>query len=1006
MVKCAAADSSVKRKLGDLSVTCDGAKATESSSPAPPPPAAGPTSRKWRIVAAWEQELWVAVSELRLFADASCQSLLPQPLPPASAMEALGGSSLGHLAAVPAFYINRSSAFAHRCTGSPSCVVKSGEAYLEVEYAEAQAVNCVEIVWLVPKSDNATAVLPLWVLRRKDASGQWVDSSHWRGATPPDGCHGIDCGEHGTCQVNEGGLGNCICSHNFNGFRCENYVGQDGVSPKLFNFVPESTMLEDYVAYRVTRAELCGQKCLDADSCLSWAYNPWNQKCRIGKWTRKCSSPVKSEGWGFFELKRGQSKAPYHLEETSDVCPAPGPASDALQSSHLLLARVASARLGAVNESLQARAKRLESMIEPLLGFPGKILSTGAAASDEQPSDLVPAGRAVGLFSKSKRKYFGLAPNGKWSVTQEVKPNRKRHLMEVLDAGNGNVALRSAVEPWSFLRASRYNDTVVVCQARPTPEADDMVGFLFRAKRARDEAGETGVVLLSADYGVPLKAAPDGECLMGSRWSTAAGVNLSTSELFEIHDTEDAAADAPTVSSEPSKQGIVVDQDGVRLGSEAGTLVTEDSVVTAVISDSESGTRRAWMEVPITWEGVQAPDTAGGLLQFGVWQKPSWLSSSVDTQLPDNSLSDPGFEVTNGSSDQSWDKWNSDGKATNTTNKSEAVAVLIAQPDIGPFHPLPTWLGALLLALTSLIFVGLFLYLMRPMCRKDKVTEDGSSRRKRWGSAAIANAPAWAPRMQGQSIDVPALSGLQPDPKLAIAEDDERANKIRSLQIAARTQDSTSQPRLSSDAWVKDGDSQAVTRASPTAGAGKQPSRHGSKTPAAPGQPASPSRKRQNSHSSNVSTQVVGDDADDVLDWTTDSSQMRRAMSSSLGFSGPRTYTAFTESQELFGAQVTRAKSEGFASGSGSPSSKDAAKVRETEARQERVRCAVRAIREAMKVDRSQGVSREARLERLKRWREEWDPSQSKDKIASSVTTFLNEAEEWYLKAASGSKDG
>jgi len=720
---------------------------------------------------------------------------------------------------------------------------------------------------------------------------------------------------------------------------------------------------------------------------MSWAYNPWLEQCRTSRWTRECKEPPRDAGWGFFQMHGGQISAPYvpgPSSKESEECASHDGVSQA-EATHILLVRIVSSRLD--NATLFERASRLEPMIEPLLGFPAQLLSIEAAASVEQPSDLLPAG-VLGLFSLSQQKFFGLDPTGRWKVEQVVRENRKRHLMEVFDAGNGNVALRSAVAPWYFLRASRWNSTLILCQAAQQPDADSMRGFRFRAKAATTEAGETGFAIVSVDYGVVLRASSEGDCLFSREWP-GPDVNLSAQEVFHITAEGEAEADAPQMHTSGIR--TMVDQDGVPLGAVNGVSVTAEAVTVPAHTDSATWD---WLEAPIKWISVDNMAQANtNLLQFGVWEKPTY---DFPDDLPDDGgLSDPGIDSGNLTDHEylTWEEWlrsqgDDSGVSSNRSGRGQAFS---AEESLGPFDPLPTWLGVLLLSVTCLVFAGFTAMMLRSVLRAEDTP--GAPPMKRWRPAAIANAPSWAPRKQGQSLAAPQVAPAPSSEAVLMDDNDGRAAKIRILASKEGTHVALdawmgNQQLAASDPQLPEGPklngTSSAHKMSATWSGSFRESIQGS-------QPPSPLRQR------GTSTAL---EEDDPLNSTTTSATGRSFRRSSLSFAGPRT-SALVQSPEAESTQPEGRSHWSLDTDQSLPKkSDDPEKQAEREARQERVRVAVRAVRDAMKNDRVAGVSKEARLDRLQRWRDDWDPSRNKDKICSSVMTFLDEAEDWYLKDA------
>eukprot|EP00930_Biecheleria_cincta_P043310 TRINITY_DN29759_c0_g1_i1.p1 TRINITY_DN29759_c0_g1~~TRINITY_DN29759_c0_g1_i1.p1 ORF type:complete len:1164 (-),score=209.88 TRINITY_DN29759_c0_g1_i1:11-3502(-) len=1008
VLKCPANGAAATNgQLGDMSVSCTfdeeslRAEGTE-----------GPSSTQWRVVAAWEQEDWLAVAELRLFSDASCQKLLPQPLPPAEAVEALGDSSRGFAAAALAFDGNRSSAFSHRCQSVGKCSVKAGEAYLEVHYVVAQSVKCAEISWLAPKpKDDASPAVPLWVLQSKDGQGRWADAAIWRGAVPPDACHGVECGSYGTCQLPEGsGSGFCKCFEGFAGARCEEYRGERGLSPLIFDRVPGS-FPPDFTQSFASRAALCGQRCLDEPGCQSWAYNPWSLACRTSTWARSCKEPSKEEGWGFFELHNGQVHAPHIPNSSMHACSAEGRAQE---NPYVLLVRVVSART--INETLRRKAERLEPLVEPLMGFPAKLLSAGSALTHEQPSGLLPTGTALGLFSQPRAMYFGLHAAGYWSVDHVVKKNRRRHLVEVLDAGDGNVVLRSAVSPWSFLKATRLNDKVVKCEAKPAPEDRFLSdGYLFRAKGAafaNSEAGQLmGVALVSVAYGLMLEVAADGSCTFEVPWPVPAR-NVSRQQVFHVH--EQSLLEAATALSfgdvaGPSSSPIF-DQEAVRLTAETGVSVTEDW---SFVHAAESS--------PLAWIGItQTQTTLPELFQFGVWRKPSWLTAGtvVNPEAATASSAEGAGERTSLGVGVS----NLEKAATEDLNGSRNSTVPLVETTESAsmrkasqvaFDPLPTWLGATLLSASLILLGSLIAWLFWGTCRQNVVRqEEGGKVLGGWRPRAIANGPSWAPRRAGQHVIAAEPASSPTDGSTSACPDDQSAGRIRSL--AALVQGPPGAPQLASDAWegnerpeqllaVGQRQSPSDSRTLAELPSGSRPLNadasspmsgtwQGSSFPNGGSQhPSSPSRRQRlnSSTASSIATEDLPED--DPLNLSSMSLMGSTSLSWTAGLSAASLADRAAEKRRIAAAAM-------------SPTSGDAAakaeRAAEREARQERVKSTVRELRETMREDRTNGTPLAERQERLNRWREDWDPSRSNDKIATAIVNFLGEAEGWYLKGA------
>ncbi|CAE7739085.1 unnamed protein product, partial [Symbiodinium sp. CCMP2592] len=714
-----------ERNLGDLKVTCK-AETTE------------PAARYWQVVAAWEQPGFVAVQELRFFADAGCTSPLPSPRLPSQATEALAASSRGSVAAMKAYDGNSSTAFAHRCSGV-DCVVLPGEAYLEVRYDVPQTVGCVQIDWTAPKLGDSS-LSPLWVLRRRQsAANEWIDSGIWRGTRAPDSCHGVECGAFGVCQPpGNGSNASCECFEGFRGQECDNHTKKASVSPEIFDNVPDTSIPHGHFEqhYYIRRPEDCGDLCLADYNCESWAYSPWSESCRTGTWARSasCRQPLADLGWGFFEKHRGQIRIPYY--PTSDnTCGVNVPDEVLSSGPHIVSLRIITARLGQDEASLRATLANLETKLENLLGFPSLLLSSSVADSSERPSNLLPVGHRVGLRS-SEDRYFGLDAAGSWSF--EFNATSERHVLEVLDVGDGNVALRSVASPFHYLEAVISNGTVVCGGSSSLPSNSH--GFRFRAKELPSSMGERNLMLVSVDFGVVLAASASGSCSW-RRWEEL-GSNISADDpVLVVQDVSDAAA------------ADVVDQDGREISSADGVQTTTDWFSI----HSGSGPNASWLQIPLSWEGVTAPPLMGKLL-FGVWEQPIWVSPDGpgDRGSEDSDGGQPGENPGDDGVDpgswQDWSSWQSANPSSDGSGVNRTRLVIEVHYE-GPFHPLPTWLGSCLSALLAVMIIGTVAYYFRGhwQCRKSKVVPVPSQQPTQWAPSGQEK-NTWAPRVGGEEV--------------------------------------------------------------------------------------------------------------------------------------------------------------------------------------------------------------------------------------------------------------
>jgi len=322
-VTCPAVGKHSGAFLGDLAVQCGTTFSTPRSASTAqsglhPAERVHVSTQDWRVVAAWSQASWLAVSELVLFADEACAERLPSPqrAPTSGTPEALVASSVGMDAAFLAFDGNSSTAFVHRCEGS-ACALPPGMVYLEIRFDVPRVVRCAMLTWLAPRPEGPQEgrIAPLWVLQGRNDKGEWVDVTFLRGTAKPGACHDVTCGLGGVCRTAAeppATTGRCECFPGFAGSDCGAYHGKQGTNPKFFDYVAGSTMagsFEEFVP--IASPGACGKKCLDSMSCASWSYNPWLEACRLSEWHRKCGATRAADGWGYFEAHRGELRIPH-----------------------------------------------------------------------------------------------------------------------------------------------------------------------------------------------------------------------------------------------------------------------------------------------------------------------------------------------------------------------------------------------------------------------------------------------------------------------------------------------------------------------------------------------------------------------------------------------------------------------------------------------------------------------------------------------------------------------
>ncbi|CAE7495891.1 unnamed protein product, partial [Symbiodinium microadriaticum] len=479
---------------------------------------------------------------------------------------------------------------------------------------------------------------------------------------------------------------------------------------------------------------------------------------------------------------------------------------------HIVSLRIITARLGQDEASLRAMLANLESKLENLLGFPSLLLSSSVADSSELPSNLLPVGHRIGLRS-SEDLYFGLDDAGSWSFT--FNSTSERHLLEVLDVGDGNVALRSVASHFHYLEAVMSNGTAMCGGSSSVPS--NWNGFRFRAKELSSTMGERKLMLVSVDFGVVLSASASGACswtpwevaeeahsyikrvktetLLGQKMveglefvlsllatagalavagslanvclvslgicipvnlvlNVAAFLSACFSPEFMKELGSNVSDDAVLVVQDiaDAASADVVDQDGREISSAGGVQITTDWF--SVLSGS--GPNASWLQVPLSWEGVTAPPLMGKLV-FGVWEQPLWVSPDGpgDGGSEDTDGGQPGENPGDDGVDpgswQDWSNWQS-ANPSSDGSRVNRTRLVIEVHDEGPFHPLPTWLGSCLSALLAVMIIGTVAYYFRGHWQcRKSKVLPVPSHPTQWTPSG-QDKNTWAPRVAGEEV--------------------------------------------------------------------------------------------------------------------------------------------------------------------------------------------------------------------------------------------------------------